>query len=42
VLDAATEEARKEGLTMEGATAAIHDLSGKVSRVADAAGKSFV
>jgi hypothetical protein len=41
VVEAATEGARKEGLTMEGAKAVLHDLSGKVSRVADAAGKSL-
>jgi len=41
VVEAATEGARKEGLTMEGAKAVLHDLSGKVSRVADAAEKSL-
>jgi len=41
VVDAATDGARKEGLTMEGAKAAMNDLSGKFGRVVDAAGKSI-
>jgi hypothetical protein len=36
----ATEEARKQGLTMEGAKAAMDDLSGKFGRVVDAAGRT--
>jgi hypothetical protein len=41
LVEATTEGVRKEGLTMERAKAAVNDLSGKVSRVADAAGKSL-
>jgi len=41
VVDAATDGARKEGLTMEGAKAAMNDLSVKFGRVVDAAGKSI-
>jgi hypothetical protein len=41
VVDAATDGARKEGLTMERAKAAMNDLSGKFGRVVDAAGKSI-
>ena len=40
VVETVAEEARKEGLTMDGAKAAMSDLSGKVGRVVDAAGKS--
>ena len=40
VVETVTEEARKEGLTTDGAKAAMSDLSGKVGRVVDAAGKS--
>lgn len=39
--DAAADGARKEGLTMDGAKAAIDDLSGKLGRVVDAAGKGW-
>jgi hypothetical protein len=40
VVETAAEEARKQGLTIEGAKAAIDDLTGKFSRVVDAAGES--
>jgi hypothetical protein len=40
VVETVAEEARKEGLTMDSAKAAMSDLSGKVGRVVDAAGKS--
>jgi hypothetical protein len=40
VVEIVAEEARKEGLTIDGAKAAMSDLSGKVGRVVDAAGKS--
>ena len=40
VVETVAEEARKEGLTMDGVKAAMSDLSGKVGRVVDAAGKS--
>ena len=40
VVETVAEEARKEGLTIDGAKAAMSDLSGKVGRVVDAAGKS--
>jgi len=40
VVETVAEEARKEGLTMDGSKAAMSDLSGKVGRVVDAAGKS--
>jgi hypothetical protein len=40
VVENATEEARKQGLTLDGAKAAMDELSGKVGRVVDAAGKS--
>ena len=39
VVDAVTEEARKQGLTLENAKSAAGDISAKVGRVADAAGK---
>jgi hypothetical protein len=38
-LNAATEEARKQGLTIEGAKSAATAMSGKVERVVEAAGK---
>ena len=41
VVEAAADGARKEGLTLDSAKAAIDDLSGKFSRVVDAAGKSL-
>jgi hypothetical protein len=41
VVDAATDGARKEGLTLDGAKGAMNDLSGKLGRVVDAAGKSL-
>lgn len=40
VVETVAEEARKEGLTLDGAKAAMSDLSGKVGRVVDAAEKS--
>ena len=39
VVETAADEARRQGLTIEGAKAAMDDLSGKVGRVVDAAGK---
>ena len=41
VMGAVTEEARKEGLTVEGAKSAVGDISAKVGRVVDAAGMSI-
>jgi len=41
VMGAITEEARKQGLTIEGAKSAAGEISAKVGRVADAAGKSI-
>jgi hypothetical protein len=41
VVEAVTEEARKQGLTLEGAKSAAADISAKVSRVVDAAGKGI-
>jgi hypothetical protein len=38
---AATEEATRQGLTVEGAKAAANELSAKVGRVVDAAGKGI-
>jgi hypothetical protein len=38
-ISAAAEEARKQGLTMEGAKSAAEEMSAKVGRVVDAAGK---
>jgi hypothetical protein len=40
VAETAAEEARRQGLTIDGAKAAMDDLSGKVGRVVDVAGKS--
>ena len=40
VVDAASAEARKQGLTFEGAREALTDIKGKVSRVAEAARQS--
>ena len=40
VVEAAAKGARKEGLTMDGAKTALHEVSGKLGRVVDAAGKS--
>ncbi|MBR1224250.1 MULTISPECIES: hypothetical protein [unclassified Bradyrhizobium] len=40
VVETAADEARRQGLTIDNAKAAMDDLSGKVSRVVDAAGKS--
>jgi hypothetical protein len=40
VVETAAAEARKQGLTVDGAKAAMDDLSGKLGRVVDAAGKS--
>ncbi|MET3839071.1 hypothetical protein [Bradyrhizobium sp. OAE829] len=40
VVETAADEARRQGLTIDGAREAMDDLSGKVSRVVDAAGKS--
>ena len=39
VLDTVSEEARRQGLTLEDAKSAAGDISAKVARVADAAGK---
>jgi hypothetical protein len=39
VATAVKEEARKQGLTMEGAKSAAGDISAKVGRVVEAAGK---
>jgi hypothetical protein len=41
VMGAVTEEARKQGLTVEDAKSAAVDISSKVGRVADAAGKGI-
>jgi hypothetical protein len=41
VVNAVKEEAATQGLTLEGAKAAAEDISAKVSRVADASGKSI-
>ena len=41
VMGAVTEEARKQGLTIEGAKSAAGEISAKVGRVGDAAGKSI-
>ena len=41
VMGAITEEARKQGLTAEGAKSAVGDVSAKVGRVVDAAGKGI-
>jgi hypothetical protein len=41
VVNAVKEEAATQGLTLEGAKAAAGDISAKVSRVADASGKSI-
>jgi hypothetical protein len=41
VVEAVTEEARKQGLTLEGAKSAAGDVSAKVGRVVDAAGKGI-
>jgi len=41
VMGAVTEEARKEGLTVEGAKSAVGDISAKLGRVVDAAGKGI-
>jgi hypothetical protein len=41
VMEAATEEALKQGLTVEGAKSAAGDISAKVGRVVDAAGKGI-
>jgi hypothetical protein len=40
VVDAVADEARQQGLTAEGVAANARDLSGKVSRAADAAKKT--
>jgi hypothetical protein len=40
VVDAAAAEAREQGLTTDGARAAVKDITGRVGRVADAAKKS--
>ena len=40
-MGAVTEEARRQGLTVEDAKSAIGDISAKVGRVADATGKSI-
>jgi hypothetical protein len=41
VMGAVTEEARRQGLTVEGTKSAVGDISEKVGRVVDAAGKSI-
>jgi hypothetical protein len=41
VVDAVTEEARKQGLTLESAKSAAGDISAKVGRVVDPAGKGI-
>jgi hypothetical protein len=41
VMSAVTEEARREGLTVEGAKSAVGDISAKVGRVFDTAGKGI-
>ena len=41
VLSAVTEEARRQGLTVEDAKSAVGDISAKVGRVVDAAGKGI-
>jgi len=41
VMGAVTEEARRQGLTAEGAKSAVGDISAKVGRVLDAAGKGI-
>jgi len=41
VVEAVTEEARKQGLTLEGAKSAAGDISAKVGRVVDAAEKGI-
>jgi hypothetical protein len=41
VMDTVTEEARRQGLTVEDAKSAVGDISAKVGRVADAAGKGI-
>jgi hypothetical protein len=41
VMEAVAEEARKEGLTVEGAKSAVGGISAKVGRVVDAAGKGI-
>jgi uncharacterized membrane protein len=40
VVETVTDEARRQGLTVDSAKAAMDDLSGKLGRVVDAAGKS--
>ena len=40
VAETVADEARRQGLTIDSAKAAMDDLSGKVGRVVDAAGKS--
>jgi hypothetical protein len=41
VMGAVTDEARKQGLTVEGAKSAAGDISAKVGRVVNAAGKGI-
>ena len=41
VMDAVTEEARRQGLTVEDAKSAVGDISARVGRVADVAGKTI-
>jgi len=41
VMGAVTEEARKQGLTVEDAKSAVGEISAKVGRVADVAGKGI-
>jgi hypothetical protein len=41
IVTAVSDEARKQGLTVDAAKSAIADIPGKLGRVADAAGKAF-
>jgi hypothetical protein len=41
VMEAVTNEAQRQGLTLESAKSAVGDISAKVGRVVDAAGKGF-
>ncbi len=41
VMEAVADEAQRQGLTLESAKSAVGDISAKVGRVVDAAGKGF-
>jgi hypothetical protein len=41
VLEAATQEARQQGLTLEGAKSAASDISAKVGRIVETAGNTI-